>query len=99
MSIDEAGDDEVIACVDHLRARDALRRQPLADGSDLAALDQDVGFRRLVNIAVVVIDEPAFDEELGRSHISLHDCARRLGQAKRDPTFSVMPWIVGSRFA
>ncbi len=63
--VDEPGDDEAPGRVDHVRA---VRREIAADRDDVAALDQDVGVRRPVHVAVVVIDLAAADQQSVRDH-------------------------------
>ncbi len=57
MTVDHAGDDQVTGRVDNFRAlcvgvgNGAHRR-------NVRAVDQDIRLRRLVNVAVMVVDEP-----------------------------------------
>ena len=58
--VDQAGDDELAARIDHLCV---VGREIGADRDDVAVLDQDVGDLRLVDVAVVVVDLAAADQQ------------------------------------
>jgi hypothetical protein len=60
VGIDEAGHDDVIACVDDVCAR--TRRQVLADRHDLFAVDQDVGVRQIAQFRVQGEHVTTFDQ-------------------------------------
>jgi hypothetical protein len=60
VGVDEAGEHEVVPCVDDLGA---LGGQARADRGDHAVLDEQVGRGRGVRRGVGVDDEPALDQD------------------------------------
>ena len=62
--IDQAGHDQPSRRVDHLVL--AVGCQIAADRDDFAVFDQDVGDRRLMDVAVMVVDLAAADQQFFR---------------------------------
>jgi len=75
VGIDETGQHESPGCVDHLML--AAGRDVGADRRDPAVLDADIGDRRVMHIAVVVVDLPPAYQQLRRGYHQLNlanDC-------------------------
>jgi hypothetical protein len=54
MGIDQAGHDQMTGCVENLVG--SGRRKIRANGDDFTTADEDVGNRRLMHVARVVVD-------------------------------------------
>ena len=80
MRVDEAGHDQPAARVDYPVGRLSVREggpKTGSDAGDARALDQDVEPPRTVAIAVMVVDQPAFDENPRLCHpLSRGRCSR-----------------------
>ena len=66
--VHHAGDDELAPGVDHLDA--GLRRNRGRDALDRFAIDQKVGDRRLMHVAIVIVDAPAADQVTRLCHFT-----------------------------
>ena len=63
--VDQAGHHQPPGCIDHLVL--AVAREVRSDRDDIAALDQDVGNRRVVDVALMVVDLSTPNQQLCRA--------------------------------
>ena len=63
MPVDQSGNYEMVGRIERFRARGSIRRQVAADRDDVGTFDEDICHGRPVDVAVMVINASAGDQE------------------------------------